>query len=309
MAEKMARENHKLATVFLLAAVLYMVGISMFSYSFEQGPNNRNVSVDTRVNITESLPQILSVIVDGGEGNITLVAGGARFVACNATVRDYNGGATVSGANATLFYNATDQWNSPDDNNTHYSNSSCAITGTDGYFRNFSCGFQVLYYANSGGWTCNVSVQDDYGFNDTKDNVTFIDPLLALNVTTLIDYGDLAVGDVSNPQEANVTNLGNKNINVSVRGYGGQQDDGLSFVCQIGNISIEYEKFNTTNNGVDVNGYSNLSSGFAQIPDLTVLQQTNDAQQEINQTYWILEVPPNPFGQCNGTVIFQAEAS
>ncbi len=297
----------RVKALFLLVLVGYVLFTALFATSFSQGPNNRNVSVDTRVNVTQSRPVVLAVDIEGGTQNITLNAGSQRYVVCNASVRDYNGGSTVT-ANATFYDLAVATTLSPDDNNDHYTNGSCAVTATSGFFRNFSCSFPVEYYANVGFWECTVNVTDAYNFTDAGSNTTHIDGLLALNVTTLIDYGNLAVGDISSAQPANVTNLGNLNINVTVEGYGSTIDDGLSFVCEQENISIEYEKFNMIG-GTDPLQYTNLSNNLQMVANLTIPQQTNDSKQELNTTFWLLEVPPNPFGLCNGTVIFQAEYS
>jgi hypothetical protein len=171
----------------------------------------------------------------------------------------------------------------------------------------------VQYYANVGPWSCNVTATDDYAFNNVSRqqwniNHTFINPYFALNVTSLIDYGNLAVGDISTVQQANITNFGNTNINVSLYGYGNVTGDGLAMYCEVGNISVQNQKFNLIGGG-DVSLYTNLSSTAQQVPGLTIFQQTNDSQRVVNQTYWLLYVPPNPFGRCNGTVVFQAEAS
>lgn len=302
-----------LKLLLLVGMLSYVIGASLLSYSFEQGPNNRNVSVDTRVNITNSLPEVLSVFINGGDQNLTLNAGTYLTVECNASIRDYNGGATIENVSATFFANTTSTWNASNDNNTHYTNSSCSGDSPSGYDRNFTCTFRVQYHADVGFWACNVTATDNYAFlsvspNASLTNYTFIDPLLALNVTTLIDYGDLAVGDTSSEQEANVTNIGNQNINVSVQGYGLNFSDGLAFVCEVGNISVQHEKYNLIG-GVDLSLYTNLTSSLVQIGGLTIPQQTNDSQQNINTTYWILYVPPNPFGVCNGTVVFQAESA
>ncbi len=307
-----------LKATLLVGIVLYVMLASLSTYSFSQGPNNRNVSVDTRVNITESLPTVLGVFIGDGFGNtsnITLNAGTYKTVYCNASIRDFNGGSTIGNVSATFFRNQTPiNTTSPDDNNTHYTNTSCTGHSPAGFFRNFTCSFRVQYYANPGQWICNVTASDNYNFtgangNASGHNVTNIDALLALNVTTLIDYGDMAVGDISDPQQANVTNIGNININVSVKGYGLNISDGLAMVCEQGNISIQYEKYNVSDGGSVPGAYVNLSSTLTQIPRLTITQQQLDDTQTVNSTYWLLVVPPNPFGVCNGTVVFQAESS
>jgi hypothetical protein len=304
-----------LRLLLLIAIVAYFAGSAFFSYSFNQSFNNRNVSVDTRVYINNSLPEVVYVSIEGGATNITLAAGSYKNVTCNATVRDYNGGSTITNVTAVFFHNVTPtNWSTPDDNNTHYTNLGCTLESFDTYTRNVSCSFSVQYHANAGFWICNVTATDEYLFNGSvsrqgsNSNRTFIDGLLALNVTVLIDYGNMSVGDTSSPQEANITNIGNQNINVSVKGYARTINDGLAMMCEIGNISVQYEKYNIIG-GTDITTYRNLSATHTQIANLTILQQTNDSQRVVNSTYWMLYVPPNPFGLCNGTVIFQAERS
>ncbi len=301
------------AILLLLAAVL--VYNALFSFSYSVGPNYRNVSIDTRVNITHAKPEVLQVTITDP---VTLNAGLTQLVECNSTVRDYNGWATITNVSAVLWDNASALYNSSDDNNDHYTNATCTSYGNDGlYISYFTCQFQILYYANPGSdWICNVTATDmDHVFNASVNNsnwlhnTTTINQLLALNVTPLIDYGDMAVGDTSAAEEANVTNFGNMDINISVKGYGQSENDGLSFVCAVGNISVENQKFSLTAGDDFQTQYLALGSAYQQIPSLTLLQQVNDSQQVINATYWRLYVPPNPFGQCNGTIIFQAEGA
>jgi hypothetical protein len=299
--------------LLLVGALLYVAGSALFTYSYSVGPNYRNVSVDTTVNITNARPTVLSVIIQSGATNLTLNAGTFLNVTCNATVQDFNGGNTITNVSAMFFDNVSSTSADADDNNTHYSNTNCTLGNFDNYTRNVSCNFLVQYYANASMWTCNVTATDPYVFGNASRlgsgfNYTHIDALLALNVTPLIDYGDLAVGDLSLAQQANITNFGNRNINISVRGYAVNSTYNLAMICDVGNISIEHEKFNLIG-GSDLAQYTNLSNSSQLIPGLTVAQQTNDAQQVINTSYWVLYVPPNPFGRCNGTVVFQAEAS
>lgn len=265
-------------------------------------------NVSTRVNITNSMPEILAISMDSP---ITLVEGTTKTVFCNVTIRDYNGYNDISLVNATAYHNLTSTWNSANDNNNHYSNSSCVFnTNTDANTGIWNCAFDMQYYSNNGTWGCFVFVEDNYGYTDNATDYGSISPLYALNVTSLIDYGNMAVGDTSTSSEiTNITNFGNMNINISVYGYGGDNPtsgDGLAFVCAVGNISISNERYSTTDS---VWGSMNsLTNTSALIPGLTVVQQTDDLTPVVNNTYWRLYVPPNPFGQCNGTVVFEAQA-
>jgi hypothetical protein len=308
----MAREN-SLKLTLLVGIVLYFMFSAFFTYSWSPGPNYRNVTIDTTVNITNAPPAVLSVIIEASATNITLTAGTFKNITCNATVRDYNGGSTITNISATFYNNATNTSFSADDNNTHYTNTNCTLGNFDTYTRNVSCSFSVQYHADVRWWACNVTATDPYVFTNTSrqqslQNITFINQLLALNVTPLIDYGNLAVGDIAAPQQANVTNLGNWNINISVRGYGLNVTDGLAFYCDIGNIALMWEKYNVIG-GSDITVYTNLTNISRQIPTLTVMQQQNDSQPVINATYWTLVVPNTAFGRCNGTIVFQAEVS
>ena len=62
---------------------------------------------------------------------------------------------------------------------------------------------------------------------------------------------------------------------------------------------------------IDTKGWNDWewTHGIGLYGILKYYQQTNDAVPVINTTYWVLYVPPNPFGRCNGTVVFQAEAA
>jgi hypothetical protein len=287
--------------IVLLITFFSIVGF-VSSYNFEY------VNVTSRVNITNSMPNVTYVVVGApAPTNVTLNAGATRLVQCNATVRDFNGYNDVTNLNATFYYflNASEQ---ADDRNEHYKNTSCNRTNGNGFFANYTCNFDVYYFAYNGTWTCNVTAIDNYGYVASGNNTTRINPLYALNVTDIIDYGNLSVLETSANITATVTNFGNMNINVSVLGYGAVQGDGLGLICQYGNnISIQYEKFSSN----IATEYANKTALATTNKDMasTILRQTDDNTAVTLDTYWQLYVPPNPFGLCTGTVRFTATAS
>jgi hypothetical protein len=308
-------KNAQNARIIVLAGLLLvaMLWFTAYGESYSIGPNYRNVSIDTTVNITNAKPEVLFIDINNAE-NITLNAGSTYRVLCNATVRDFNGGATIANVTSAFYDNTSASFGDAADGNNYYVNDSCTQTGVNGFFANYSCGFDVQYFANATNeWICNVTANDVFDFNGTdygdNFNVTAINTLLALNVTPLIDYGDLAVEDTSAPQEANVTNFGNVPINVSVYGYGNVTGDGLAMVCDVGDIGIANQKYSL--NALDDfdTQYVSLASTANQIAGLTIPQQFDDFTPVVNSTYWRLYVEPNPFGVCNGTVVFQAESS
>lgn len=301
----MATLKQHIPKVFLLLLVVVLLYNAIFSLSFTNGTNWRNVSVDTIVNITNANPEILEVTIDDP---ITLAAGGLKYVECNATIRDYNGFDDINRTNAT-FYRSNYSGDTPDNLQYHYTNSSCTASSESGNIANYTCGFYLAHYAQNGSWTCNVTTSDQANKTGNLTNTTTVNELLALNVSSPIDYGNLSIGDTSANQTANVSNIGNVPINVSVRGFGGNVYGlgiNLSFICDQGNISIEYERYSIS----QADAYAAktpLNDSFAPL-GLTVQNQV-DTTPRWNLTYWQLQVPPNPFGICNGTVVFQAETS
>jgi len=298
----MSNNSSSIVATFLLFSLF---GIIMGVAGVNAQYNYDHVNVTTRVNITNAYPEILNLTIDGAADNFTLSAGSTKTLICNATIRDFNGYNDLVNVNATFYYylNSSDQ---NDDGNEHYTNITCNQTANDGeYLANYTCQFEVEYFANNGTWSCNVSVIDNYNFTDSLDNTTYLSALYALNVTDLIDYGNLSVGDTSANITATVTNFGNMDINLSVLGYGAAEGDGLGLVCALGdNISVEHQKYAT-----DVNADWATKTALAatgQIMNTTVLRQTDDTTPITQLTYWQLYVPPNPFGVCTGTVRFTA---
>jgi len=302
-----------LTSLLVIAAALVVVASnSQFGYGASIGPNYRNVTIDTRVNITNSFPEIIGVTISPSP--ITLNAGSSTQVSVNVSVRDFDGFADIAGVNATFFDGKVVEANASDDNNDHYTNSTCTAYSTNGFFANYTCGFSVQYYANDGlNWTANATAFDASGSADTESAQTTMNILLALNVTDLIDYGNLAVGDISAASvQANITNFGNVDINVSLYGYGNITGDGLALKCEQRNISIDNERFTTNATDMAWADMLQLTGSSALISNLSIIQRTNDTVNDIvNSTYWKLRVPvsTNPAGQCNGSIVFQAEAT
>ncbi len=301
------------SVVLILGLVLFFMVSQYSSAANVVGGNYKNVTVLTKVHISNSKPEVLSLAVyqdtNSSTKNITLSAGLTRVVTCNATVRDWDGYNDIVNVNATLWDTLNSNSNAADDNNTHYTNANCTNAGNGvNYTVNYICTFNVYYYANNGTWMCNATAMDTFNKTGYNTNTTVIYPLYALNVTDGIDYGNVAVEDYSTTQTSNVTNFGNQAINISVEGYGTARGDGLAMNCTLGgNISIANERFSADIAAV-WGAKVPLTSGSTQIiPALTIAKQTVPSTPMVNSTYWQLYIPPNPGGNCTGYVIFQAE--
>ena len=275
------------------------------------GSNYKNVTVQTKLNITNSKPEILNITFQEATNatlkNITINAGGIKTVYCNVSVRDWNGFNDIVYLNATIWHYSSAVYTDADNNNSHYTNTSCYINAsTFAYLGWYVCAFDVIYYVNNGTWICNASLMDNANaVGSGLGNTTFY-PVYALNVTDGIDYGSAAVEDFTGNATANITNMGNMPINVTVEGYGTHRNDGLAMNCSLGgNITIANERFATAAVGwaskIPLTGSPQLLS------NLTLLKQ-NDTNMITNSTYWQLYVDStnNPGGNCTGYVIFTA---
>ena len=277
------------------------------------GSNYKNVTVRTQVNITNSKPEVLNVTVSEAinisNRNITLNAGGTKDITCNATLRDWNGYSDIIYVNSTLWYVPTSSSNATDDNSTHYTNTNCTTSGNGvGYLVNYLCNFTVIYYANNGTWNCNVTAMDNPNATGYGNGTTVLYPVYALNITDGIDYGGVAVESYSGNTTANITNLGNMAINITVEGYGGKRNDGLAMNCSLGgNITVNNERFSVAD--TDWNSRTPLNGSSQMLPGLTIPKQINNSYV-VNSTYWQIYINStnNPGGNCTGYVIFTAVA-
>jgi len=311
--------------ILALALASFIVIIMLLPLSIASnipGLNYKNVTVHTNVTITHSKPDVLNVSVYDAQNysikNITIVAGNYKKIYCNATVRSWEGFNDISAVNATLYNFVVSNQSASDNFNAHYSNSSCTLNGSiTGLIGWFMCSFDVIYFANNGTWICNVTISNSYtqinnNFTGSGFGSTLFYPVYALNVTDGIDYGGVAVEDYSAPdRQANITNLGNMGINISVEGYAVNRSDGLAMICNLnGNITVDNEKF-SSKNGTSYPSKTSLTSspGGILIPNLTMAKQTNVSILSANSTYWQLYVPANPAGNCTGNIIFTALSS
>ena len=255
--------------------------------------------------VANAAPVVSDMVVDNP---IDLVINGTRIVFCNASVYDPDNVSDIVSVNATFFHSSVTN-NATDDNNNHYSNNSCRIVDDGEFDRNYSCSFPVQYYANSGNWTCNISAYDTNSGVGSSNISTIINELLAIDVShSLIDYGTLSIGNISS-EDINVTvaNLGNMDFNLTLEGFGITPGDNLSMDCYLNNISAGFQRYSTRFNQT-FGTMTNVTSTLTQVVNFTLPQRTNDAASEndINTTYWKLQVPQGVNGRCNGTLNFVA---
>lgn len=259
------------------------------------------------ITIQNLAPTISNLAIDVP---IDLVAGDNLTIACNASINDDNNVSDIKLVNAT-FYQQSIGSNAADDNNNHYSNSSCVKISSSAFQSNYTCGFNVAYYANNGTWQCNITAIDNSNATAFNNILASINELLAIDITpAIIDYGSLQATNTS-PTDVNVSirNFGNIPINVSVKGFAPNESLAylnLSMTCQTGNISNANQRFSALN-GTDFTQMTRMNNE-TQLINIMLQQRTNDLAfgNDTNTTFWKLQVPPLTIGICNGTIIFNA---
>jgi len=313
--------------IFLEITLVLILGMAILLDDFTvMGGVGENVTVITNLTVGNVYPEILNVSINN-EATITLIANNTKTVYCEALVRDYNNDSDFQVSTGAFFDTVYSSLGASNDNNVHYSNSSCFINTSfgswngvsdDDYLALVNCTFAVQYYANASTWNCSVTINDSVGWDDRDNDTTTVNQLLAIGLPETINYGTVNATYVSDENITNVTNFGNVDLNLSLSGYSVTEGDGWAMNCTLGSvgaISLMYEKYNLTeSHPVDLTlsqfegNYTNLTSS-ATVKTFGLYQRKNDTDQgvdDVNQTYWRIYVPLGVAGTCNGTILFGA---
>jgi len=306
-------------SMFLLEATLFFLSFFLFFLFFTEtavADVNETVEIEGLLEIGASAPTIIGIEIH--DGSVTLLANSTRIVNCTVEIEDFDTDVDIVNVTAEFFDNTASFHGDADDNNHHYTNTSCYIdTGYgDVYTALAHCLFDVQYYANAGTWNCSAYVLDNSSYFHNESNTTEIQPLLAIGMPDVIDYGTVNATFASDENMTNITNFGNVQINLSLSGYAIYEDDNLSMNCTMGflkNISIGYEKYNLTTSNLGIlnlaafeANYSNLT-GNATVKEFNLDYNQNDTDNEaVNTTYWRIYVPDGIAGSCQGTIIVGA---
>ena len=157
-----------------------------------------------------------------------------------------------------------------------------------------------------------MTAYDNSSLYNTSSIDTTVNELLALNSSDVIEYSRITP-NTNSTQDSNVTiyNLGNTMIDLNLYGYGEAQGDNLAMKCDIGNITIEKQKFNLTSANSD---YSYSMSSLANLSNAQTFTGFNLAKAKSTAgssaiIYWKIGIPKFIRGACNGTVVFGAVKS
>jgi len=203
-----------------------------------------------------------------------------------------------------------------DDNNYHYSNSSCFVNESFGN-ENQSfvlCSFDVLYYANSENWKCVIHAEDNMT-NSTEEDQTFVNELLSIGLIDSLDFGSVSTENVSSEFEIVVHNKGNVMLDLSFYGYGNEEEDGFAFSCGGQGINISNKRYSFSSSLGDLN-FTEFESLYFPLTSSPIIRDfdlnfRNDdlIDEAYNSTYWRVYVPSGINGECQGNIVFGAVKS
>jgi len=300
-----------------------------------QVPSNFNQTIVNRRWNVSDVPEITNIDFDDDfeptpPDAIDLNAFASKNVFCNGTITDLDGGGDILKVNATIYDAAASSAGVADANASHYTNQSCFLSAADGDFRHFECFFGVRYFANNATWTCNATAYDSQNFQNSSNLVTVnatINSLVALSIPATMNFGTLFLGDTSLINKTNVTNAGNKAIDISIYGYTfNQTNSSAAFNCTSttgikSNITLDRFQYNVTdttgaqctNFGWGSNNFNltNLSNEKSWT-NFNLGKQTAEDTLMRNYTCWILQIPQtgeetiDPAGVCTGIISFTA---
>jgi len=271
-----------------------------------------NISMNSPVSIN-------SVLVDDSSNltlnEIDLLTNNTREVFCEAVLEEFDG-ENVSQIYGEFFGETSSYFGDEDDNNYHYSNSSCFVNESFGN-ENQSfvlCSFDVLYYANSENWKCVIHAEDNMT-NSTEEDQIFVNELLSIGLIDSLDFGSVSTENVSSEFELVVHNKGNVMLDLSFYGYGNEEEDGFAFSCGGQGINISNKRYSFSSSLGDLN-FTEFESLYFPLTSSPIIRDfdlnfRNDdlIDEAYNSTYWRVYVPSGINGECQGNIVFGAVKS
>ncbi|MFH2020642.1 MAG: hypothetical protein ABIJ34_04460 [archaeon] len=292
--------NFEVIGIFLLLLLGVWILPFISTVGFGQTYNQTSL-VNTTVNITNTAPTVFDVTISS---SISLVAYSNFILECNATTYDYNNDTLE--VNGTFHQSIVGSSGAADQNYRYY-NTSCTPLTMQDYSMNWSCTFPLNYFTNNGTWYCNVTANDIR--NASQSNISLlgtVNPLVAIKMDAVLDYGQLEANDISNDTVANITNAGNRDANISVMGYGAAEGDTYAMICSGGGtIPLSNERYSRTN-GTAYASMTQLTGTSVNMTNFFVPQRLSEGADSVNSTFWRIQIPPSASGICNGKILFTA---
>jgi len=239
-------------------------------------------------------PQVIDVTIS----SVFLNSGDTKQVMCNASIFDPDG--NISIVNATIFDTSANQ-SSPDDNNNHYTNSSCTFNSS-GNMTDVFCGFDMQYYSNPSEWVCNISAYDEISSGSNHTNFT-VEELKAMSITPISYHNgfgqSIPLDGFSVQAVMNITNEGNVNFSLAL--------NGTDIQCETGSIGSSNQRFSSTQDFSYYSGVA-LTHTKTNYTGFYVDRRTDDSTPSLRHLYWLLKIASTGAGgDCTGIISLDAK--
>ena len=274
------------------------------------------------VNTADSTASVINVApvssaVAITENTIILTEATHTHVAVTATVTDNNGCADITGVTAKLF--RTGVTNGADCTPTNLIDcyepvamtivaDSCGVAPD--ITADYTGDIEVQYYADATDagtyaddtWSVHVIPSDAGAGTAGTDDTAEMATLTALNVSTTISYGALALNGITGDTtsyDTTVTNTGNKaSIGVQVK-----SGAATAMTCTVGTIPVGNEKYHATS----TTAYASKTALTALDVAVANVAAAKGAAGNTDTIGWGLQMPATGVdGSCTGTVVFTA---
>lgn len=225
---------------------------------------------------------------------------------CTVVVSDNNSYQNISKVWAE-FYHSGSSLGAADNYDIHYSAPDClSLNNGSGTDEGYNCTFgSFKYYANPGTWTFTVNVWDGGAGNNASDsNTQTINSQAGLEVQSLLNFGLLSPGMRTDPlsKTLSINNTGNSNGIVVVTGSDMNcSRSSLAASSDIPSSSVKYAF-----SGISyASACGTLGTGAEWDCDTFTIQGRDvSSSNDINVSYWGIEVPTGVGGLCNARLTF-----
>jgi hypothetical protein len=264
--------------------------------------------------INNVVPTVVSLSLNNSL-NISLAEGITTSVPVSATISDFNSCQDVATVEASLYrssigYAACDT-NVEDNDNYCYAQVSCTVaggtcTGSTDEFADYNCSVNMQYHADSTftdslfpleNWLSTVKIIDDDLQSHNLEVSAGVEVLTttAMDITSVINYGSLNIGDKNDPLDKITVMTATGNVGLDQELAGTDMSDGGSGV-----IGVVYQKHSLASGTAYASGIS-LTTVMTEY-EINVLKTTIAISPETKNTWWGLEIPTGiPPGVYTGT--------
>ena len=269
-----------------------------------------------------TIDTITTAITSGGsdQSSISLVENSTKTVYIHGSASDVDGCIEIDAIGQwtvkAFRENMTDQQNCTADKNNCYSATSGSIDNCSGGADtdlDYEGSMNIQYYADatdagssysSEVWVSFVKVIDDTSKAGYTTDTWEMSSLIALNVTSSINYGTIALGADSAEQTITFTNTGNRDIDADQTATGNMTCTGPGS----SGIAVGAAHISATQGFTYGTGDQALTTTATTV-NMSLAQRTDDATPSTDDWYAILRMPATGVGgTCTNTVTFTAKA-